>query len=115
MANKRIQLVLTQITATSGQLYGLDKNGRAWKYKPADHPKKAFWSQLTAYASKWISDKEKEPLEIQIQTTIKEEVWAPEDSYLVINLQNVQVWKKDGWKVGDKARIEMTITKINSR
>ena len=64
MANKRIQLALTQITATSGQLYGLDKEGRVWKYKPADHPRQAFWSQLTASASKWISDKEKESLEL---------------------------------------------------
>ena len=64
MANQRIQLVLKQITATSGQLYGLDNKGRVWKYKPADHPNKAFWVQLTAYASKWVSDKEKESLEL---------------------------------------------------
>ena len=64
MADKKIQLALTQITATSGQLYGLDKDGRVWKYKPADHPRTAFWSRLTAQASKWISDKEKESLEL---------------------------------------------------
>jgi len=64
MADKKIQLTLTQITATSGQLYGLDKDGRVWKYKPADHPNKAWWVQLTAFAKKWISDKEKESLEL---------------------------------------------------
>ena len=64
MANQRISLVVKQIAATNGQLYGLDNKGRVWKYKPADHPKKAFWVQLTAYASKWVSDKEKESLEL---------------------------------------------------
>ena len=64
MANQRILLTVTQITATDGQLYGLDRNGRVWKYKPADNNGKAFWTQLTDFASKWISDKEKESMKL---------------------------------------------------
>ena len=58
MANKRVKIKLIQITGTYGQLYGLDKDGRAWKYKPADHKRAAFWSRLTAHGSQYIPDEE---------------------------------------------------------
>ena len=58
MANKRIQLVLRQITATEGELFGLDEGGRVWIYKQANKTRKAFWTQLTAYASMWVPDEQ---------------------------------------------------------
>ena len=56
MANKRIQLILKQITAANGELFGLDEGGRVWLYQPANDDRKAFWTQLTAYASMWVPD-----------------------------------------------------------
>ena len=64
MANQRILLTVTQITATDDQLYGLDRNGRVWKYKPADKNGKAFCTQLTDFASKWFSAKGKEAMKL---------------------------------------------------
>ena len=58
----KIKVALTQITATADQLYGLDKDGRVWSYKPAslslNYPRKALWSQLTAHGSQYIPDEE---------------------------------------------------------
>ena len=38
--------------AARNQLFGLDKNGKVWKYIPANKEKEhfAFWTRLTDYA-----------------------------------------------------------------
>ena len=56
MIDKRIHLFLKQIATADGKLFGLDKGGRVWIYKPANDSRKAFWSQLTAYALMWVPD-----------------------------------------------------------
>ena len=56
MADKRIQLVLKQIATANEELFGLDEGGRVWLYQPANDNRKAFWTQLTAYALMWVPD-----------------------------------------------------------
>ena len=45
------ELALTQIAvSTKGLLYGLDADGKVWKYVPAVEDKHfAFWTRLTAF------------------------------------------------------------------
>ncbi len=56
MADKRIHLILKQIATNAGELFGLDENGRVWIYKAANEDRKAFWTQLTAFALMWVPD-----------------------------------------------------------
>lgn len=43
-------IVFKQITSSGSELYGLDEEGRVWKYIPSkEDVHYSFWSRLTAF------------------------------------------------------------------
>ena len=65
MADKRIQLHLKQITATYDEVFGLDKDGRVWKYVSAKGKSRySFWTRLTAHGAMHIPKEEEAIFEL---------------------------------------------------
>jgi hypothetical protein len=43
------------------------------------------------------------------QHIVREQTWAPNDSYLMVDLGKWQLLEIDGWKKGDEVRATVTI------